>query len=172
VGNFYVPIDLVVLDMVDDSRTQIILDRPVLATVGCKTDVKEVKLTFDVGEHHVEFGLFKDFEPSHSTFSCYGYEVLDSNEPVSMIDMTLNDPSNFDCTLFEGSGLDDVTVDSLSPSILENKPYAVDEGYLSACCRFVTLWMSIPPMSEGVHEPNLEFEFGLSSGGGSRMNVF
>jgi len=40
VGDFYVSIDLVVLDMADDSCTQIILDRPFLATAGCKIDVK------------------------------------------------------------------------------------------------------------------------------------
>ena len=39
-GDFYVPIDLVVLDMVEDSRTQIILGRPFLATAGCKIDVR------------------------------------------------------------------------------------------------------------------------------------
>jgi len=44
VGDFYVPIDLVVLDMVEDSRTQIILGRSFLATAGCKIDVKEGKL--------------------------------------------------------------------------------------------------------------------------------
>ena len=73
-----------------------------------------------------------------------------------------------------GSGLDDVKVDSLPRTVVENKPYAIDEGYLSACCRFVTLWMSMSPMSEGVHELDLEFEieFGLSSGGGPRMIVF
>ena len=48
VGDFYVPIDFVVLDMAEDYRTQIILGRPFLATVGCKIDVKEGKLTFDV----------------------------------------------------------------------------------------------------------------------------
>ena len=57
------PIDFVVLDMAKYSRTQIILGRPFLATAGCKIDVKEGKLTFDVGEHHVEFGLFNDFKP-------------------------------------------------------------------------------------------------------------
>jgi len=48
-----------------------------------------------------------------------------------MIDMTLNDPSSFECTLFQGSGLDGVTVDYFPPSIVENEPYAVDEGCLS-----------------------------------------
>jgi len=49
---------------------------------------------------HVEFGLFKDFESSPSTLPCCGCEVLDSNKPMSMLDMTLNDPFSFDCTLF------------------------------------------------------------------------
>jgi len=40
VGDFYVPIDFVVLDMDEDCRTQIILGRPFLATVGCKIDVR------------------------------------------------------------------------------------------------------------------------------------
>ena len=44
------PIDLVVLDMVENSRTKIILGRSFLATVGCKIDVKKGKLTFDVGD--------------------------------------------------------------------------------------------------------------------------
>ena len=136
---YYVPIDLVLLDMAKDSYTQIILGRPFLATTGCKIDVKEGKLTFDVGEHHVEFGLFKDFESSPSTFSCCGCEVIESTESVGILEMSLKDPSSFDCTLSEGSGLDGVTVDSLQPSIVENKPYTIDEGYLSGSCRFVTL---------------------------------
>jgi len=49
VGDFYVPIYFVVLDMAKDPRTQIILGRPFLATAGCKINVKEGKLTFDVG---------------------------------------------------------------------------------------------------------------------------
>jgi len=160
--------------MAEDSCTQIILGRPFLATVGCKIDVKEGKLTFDVGEHHVEFGLFKDFESSPPTFSCCGCEVVDSNEPVSMIEMSRNDPSSFDYTFFEGSRLDNVKVDSFPPSIIETKPYAVDEGYLSACCRFFILWMSMPLMGGGVHELDLdvEFDFGPYDGDGPNMIVF
>ena len=76
VGSFYVPIDFVVLDISEYPHTQIILGRPFLATAGCKIHVKEGKLTFDVGEHHPEFGLFKDFEFSPSTFSCMGVKLL------------------------------------------------------------------------------------------------
>jgi len=138
-------------------------------------DIKEGKLAFDVGEHHVEFSLFKDFESS-STFPYYGCEVLDSNEPVSMIDMTLNDPFSFDCTLFEGSGLDDVTVDSLPPTIVENEPYAIDQGCLSILCRFMTLMMSIPPV-DGIGcdvdvEFDVVFEGRSSDGAHHRIVVF
>ena len=100
-----------------------------------------------MGEHPAEFGLFKDFEFSPSTFACYGCEIVDFDEPMDELDMALNDPSSFDCPLFEGLGLDDVKVDSIPPSIVETMPYAVDQGYLSSCCRFVTLWMSMTPVS-------------------------
>ena len=91
--------------------------------------------------------------------------------PVNILKMSRNDPFSFDGTLFEGFGLDDVKVDSFPPSIVETKPYTIDEGHLSAYCRFFTLWMSMPPMGGGVHELDLEFEieFGMSSGGGPRM---
>ena len=52
-------IDFVILDTTKDAHTEIIFDRPFLATVGYKIDVKESKLIFEVGEHHVEFALFK-----------------------------------------------------------------------------------------------------------------
>jgi len=120
----------------------------------------------------MEFGLFKDLEPS-SIFSCYEYEIVDSDEPMDVHDMTLHDPSSFTCTLFEGSGLDNVKVDSFPPNSVETKPYAVDEGYLSTCCRFVTLWMSKLRISGGVPELDLDvkLDFGPYDGDGPRMRV-
>jgi len=123
-----------------------------------------------VGEHHAVFGLFKDLEPS-STFAYCGCDTINSDETMDVLDMTLNDPSSFTYTLFEGSGLNNVKVNSFPPSIVETKPYAVDEGYLSACCRFVILWMSMPPVSERVHEidVDVEFDFGPHDGDGLKM---
>ena len=82
--------------------------------------------------------------------------------------------TSFNCTLFEGSRLDGVTVDSLPPSIMEDKPYAVDEGYVSNCCRFIFFMMYMPPTGGGVHEVDLDFEleFRPFNGGGPRMIVF
>ena len=43
------PIDFMILDIAEDSHTQLILGRPFLAITGCKIYVKEGKLTFDMG---------------------------------------------------------------------------------------------------------------------------
>ena len=69
------PINFVILDMIEDSHTQVILGTPFLAIEGCKIDVKEGKLTFDVGEYQAEFDLFKDFESFPSALSCCRCEV-------------------------------------------------------------------------------------------------
>ena len=52
-------VDLVLLEMEEDIRTLVILERPFLATVGCYIDVKKDKLSFDVDDEHVEFNLLK-----------------------------------------------------------------------------------------------------------------
>jgi len=129
-------------------------------------------LTFDVGEHHVEFGLFNDVKPS-ATFACCGCHTIDLDEPVDLPDLTLNDPSSFSCPLYEGLRLDDDEVNSFPPSIVETESYAVDKGYLSACCWLTSLWMSMPQMSGGVQEidVNFNFEFGPYDGDGPKVSV-
>jgi len=57
VGDLYIPVDFVILEMEEDMRTTIILGRPFLGTAGCWIDVKNGKLSFDVGDEHVEFNL-------------------------------------------------------------------------------------------------------------------
>jgi len=52
----------------------------------------------------------------------YGCEIVDSDEPMDELDITLNDASSFYCTLFEGLQLDDVKVDSFSPNMLRSSP--------------------------------------------------
>jgi len=173
VGDFFMPIDFAVFDMDEDCRTQIILGRPFLATIGCKIDVKEGRLTFDVGEHHVEFGLCDDLKPA-STFACYGCEtIIDLDKPKDLSDLNLNDPSSISCALFEGLGLDNVKEDPFPPNIVETWPYAVDEGYLSECCRFITFCMLMPPVSKGLQEvdADMKFEFRSYDGDRPKMSV-
>ena len=102
VDDFYVLINFMILGMVEDARTQIIPGRPFLTTAGCKIDVKEGRLSIDVGEKHAEFGLFKDFKSAPSTYSCYGCDVIDLDEPEHLLYMPRNDPSNLNCALLEG----------------------------------------------------------------------
>jgi len=44
VEDLYVPVDFIILEMEEDTRTPIILGRPFLATAGCHIDVKNGKL--------------------------------------------------------------------------------------------------------------------------------
>jgi len=50
-----VPVDFVILEMEEDTRTPIILRRPFLATTGFHIDVKNGKSAFDVGDDGVQF---------------------------------------------------------------------------------------------------------------------
>ena len=59
VGDLCVLVDFMILEMEEDTRTPIILGRPFLATARCSIDVKNGKMSFDVGDDHVEFNLFK-----------------------------------------------------------------------------------------------------------------
>jgi len=59
VGDLYVPIDFVILEMEEDMRIPIILRRPFLATNGYHIDVKTSDLLFVAREEHVKFNLFR-----------------------------------------------------------------------------------------------------------------
>ncbi|XP_021744662.1 uncharacterized protein LOC110710645 [Chenopodium quinoa] len=50
VGNFTIPVDFIVLGMTEDALTPIILGRPFLATGGAIINVREGKLTLNVGD--------------------------------------------------------------------------------------------------------------------------
>ena len=57
VGKFFIPCDFVIMEMEEDSRIPIILGRPFLATAGAMIDVKNGKLSLQVGDEKVEFSL-------------------------------------------------------------------------------------------------------------------
>ena len=92
---------------------------------------------------------------------------------MDLLDTNLSDPSSFSCALFKGLGLDDDRVNSYPPNIVETEPYVVNEPYLSSCCRFIILWMSMPPVSGCVQELDLDmkFDFGPYDGDGPKMSV-
>ena len=56
-------------------------------------------------------------------------------------------------------------MDSLPLSIIKDRPYVVDEDYMSHCCRFIALMMPMPLMRGGVHELEVvELDFGPFDG--------
>ena len=77
VGDLYVPVYFVILEMEEDTRTPIILGRPFLATAGCRIDVKNGTLTFDVGDVHVEFNVLKATKFPSISNECNKIDVVD-----------------------------------------------------------------------------------------------
>ena len=75
VGDLYVLVDFVILEMEEGMRTPIILGRPFLATVGCRIDIKNGKLPFDVDDDHVEFNLFKASKFPSISDECHMIDV-------------------------------------------------------------------------------------------------
>ena len=51
VGKFWIPADFVVVDMEEDEQIPIILGRPFLATCGAMIDVRNEKISLNVGEN-------------------------------------------------------------------------------------------------------------------------
>jgi len=77
----------VILEMEEDIRTAIILERPFLATAGRRINVKNGTLTFDVGDVHVEFNLLKATKFPSISDKCDKIDVVDSliRETISNI---------------------------------------------------------------------------------------
>jgi len=63
--------------MEEDMCTPIILGSPFLATAGCRVDVKNGQLSFDVGDEHVEFNCFKVSKFPSNSDECHMIDVVD-----------------------------------------------------------------------------------------------
>ena len=56
--------------MAKEVYAQIILDRPFLATYGCKIEAKDGRLTVDVGTCYVDFSLIEGRKFSSLSIAC------------------------------------------------------------------------------------------------------
>ncbi|KAJ9567607.1 hypothetical protein OSB04_003573 [Centaurea solstitialis] len=88
VGNFIIPCDFVVLEMVEDVNTPIILDWPFLAIAGVIIDVQNEKLSLNVGKDKVEFELRKSMGLPPSMDDIY---IADALETVFSKKMVVDD---------------------------------------------------------------------------------
>ena len=97
--------------MEEDMRTPIILGRPFLATAGCRIDVKNGKLSFDVGDEHVEFNLFKASKFPSISDECNMIDVVDG-----LIRETVSNVVSNDC--LEHVLLNDSTTKDENPEVV------------------------------------------------------
>lgn len=58
VVKFYVPVDFVVLEMKTNVEVILIVRRPFLAITKATINIKNKKLTFEIGDEKVEFNMF------------------------------------------------------------------------------------------------------------------
>ncbi|GJR70192.1 putative reverse transcriptase domain-containing protein [Tanacetum coccineum] len=63
IGKFTIPIDFIILDMPEDIKVPLILERPFLSTARAKIDVYKRKITLRVGEEKI---IFKSVKPASS----------------------------------------------------------------------------------------------------------
>jgi len=78
VDKFFIPCDFVVMEMEEDSRIPIILKRPFLATAGAMIDVKNDKLSLQVGDEKVKFSLPQSMASPTTDDSCCRVSLLES----------------------------------------------------------------------------------------------
>ncbi|XP_020250927.1 uncharacterized protein LOC109828314 [Asparagus officinalis] len=85
VGKFSIPIDFVILEIEEDSNIPIILGRPFLATAGAIIDVKNGRLSLNIGGETVEFDLSNTMKLPLTDTICYRVDVIDkcTHEQIS-----------------------------------------------------------------------------------------
>jgi hypothetical protein len=91
VGKLIVPVDFVVVEMEEDPQIPIILGRAFLITVGAFIDVKNDRLTLNVGDEKVEFNFSKTIKrPSHDD-SCLRIDYFDTLEQKILNEHIISD---------------------------------------------------------------------------------
>ncbi|GJY40635.1 hypothetical protein Tco_0427905 [Tanacetum coccineum] len=62
IGNFVFPIDFIILDMPEDIKMPLILERPFLSTAHAKIDVFKRKITLRVGDEKIIFKIVENMD--------------------------------------------------------------------------------------------------------------
>ncbi|GJV22562.1 reverse transcriptase domain-containing protein, partial [Tanacetum coccineum] len=95
VDKFVLPIDFVILDMLEDSRVPIILGRPFLERARAMIDVFNKKITLRVGDDEVVFDMDQSIKrPPNEDDECYGINDLDDTINMETQELLANDKSD------------------------------------------------------------------------------
>ncbi|XP_021721486.1 uncharacterized protein LOC110689048 [Chenopodium quinoa] len=80
VGKFFIPCDFVVMEMEEDAHVPIIIGRPFLSTAGAIIDMKNGRITFEVGDEKMEYSLLNAMGTPSMGESIFQVDVLDDLE--------------------------------------------------------------------------------------------
>jgi len=89
VGQFFSPCDFMVMKVEEDAQILIILGRPFLTTAGAMIDVKNGKLSLQVGGNIFKFNLTQAMSSPTLEDACYRVDIL---ERVLIEEMSLLNP--------------------------------------------------------------------------------
>ncbi|XP_074304146.1 uncharacterized protein LOC141638849 [Silene latifolia] len=92
VGKFFILVDFIVLDIAEDTRTQIILGRPFLCTAEAIIDVKLGRLTLEVGDDVITFSLPDTLSRPMIEDTCYSVYIVDESAYEFWSDSLVKDP--------------------------------------------------------------------------------
>nr|GEY96307.1 putative reverse transcriptase domain-containing protein [Tanacetum cinerariifolium] len=81
IGKFVFPVKYIILDMPEDIKVPLILERPFLSTAFAKIDVFKRKITLRVGEEKI---IFKSVKPASSLIKRDYIELNDINVPLEL----------------------------------------------------------------------------------------
>jgi len=110
----------VILEMEADLHTLIILGRPFLATARCPIDVRNDKLSFDVGG---EFNLFKVSKFPSIFDECRRIDVIDNYVKEEVTNHIFSDPFEL-CILNDSTSRDQNPEVAICAKFLEASPQA------------------------------------------------
>ncbi|GKB05297.1 reverse transcriptase domain-containing protein [Tanacetum coccineum] len=117
VGKFTFPADFVILEMEEDSKVPIILERPFLHTVDAVVRVKQKQLNLGVGTERMIFNIDSAMKHSYSNDdTCFSIDVI--NEILE---------EDFDALLDEGSKI----LHSIEGTLLEEEIFAEFDEFMA-----------------------------------------
>ncbi|GJU94631.1 retrovirus-related pol polyprotein from transposon TNT 1-94 [Tanacetum coccineum] len=113
ISKFVFPVDLIILDIMEDKNVLIIIGRPMLATAQTKIDVYGKKISLGVGQDQVVFKINKKESPASISLICVINE-FDKMQEFGNLVMNDEKKGEFESYLSPEYGSQDII--SLSPS--------------------------------------------------------
>lgn len=117
VVKFFIPTDFIALEMDDDLKIPIILRRPFLETASSIIDVKNGKLTLNIGENLLNFNICTNLKKHSFTGPCCSVDVMDKLAKEIDITGTNKDPLEICLTINDDEETEYLQLLDSSPSI-------------------------------------------------------